>query len=63
VSEKPVCQILRISREGVQRWHWRHVAPGGHVFESAETYAFHYECVTAARMSGYEPEMKWLEAT
>ena len=56
----PVCQILRFRDDGAERWKWRHRAADGAVRESAESYAFHYECVTAARMSGYQPDLKWV---
>ena len=57
-----VCQILQVAEQGKLRWKWRHVTPDGAVTESDETYTFHYECVAAARKSGYKPDAKWLPA-
>ena len=56
----PVCQILRIRQDDTDRWKWRYRAPDGEVTESAEMFAFHYECVAAARMKGYQPDLKWV---
>lgn len=56
----PVCQILRLRHDAADRWKWLHRAPDGRVTESAETYAYYYECIAAARMSGYQPDLKWL---
>ena len=38
------------------RWKWRHVAADGRVSESKHEYELFYECVCAARESGYEPQ-------
>lgn len=59
-SHMRLCQILQFTEHGKMRWKWRHVAPEGAVTESPETYAFHYECVAAARKSGYTPKAEWL---
>jgi hypothetical protein len=56
----PVCQILRFRHDDADRWKWRYRAPDGQVTESMETFAFHYECVAAARMSGYQPDLRWV---
>jgi hypothetical protein len=41
------------------RWKWRHLAEDGSVKEeSKESYELFYECVTAARASGYQPKIK-----
>ena len=56
----PVCQILRLRQDDTDRWKWRYQAPDGVVTESAQAFAFHYECVAAARMSGYQPDLKWV---
>ena len=55
-----ICQVVRFRQEQADRWKWRYRAPDGAITESAESYAFHYECVTAARMSGYQPDLKWV---
>ena len=58
-----VCQIVRYRENESDRWKWRYRAPDGQVTESAESYAFHYECVAAARMGGYQPDLKWVAGT
>ena len=50
----PICKIHHVKHKDSFRWKWRHVAPDGDVRESAQSYALFYECVTAARASGYE---------
>ncbi len=55
-----VCQILRFRQDDTDRWKWRYRAPDGQVTESPQTYAYHYECVAAARMSGYQPDLRWV---
>ncbi len=58
----PACQIVQIAHDDTYRWKWRHVSAEGVVTESAESYAFHYQCAAAARHRGYRPDMKWLPA-
>lgn len=55
-----VCQIVRFRQDDADCWKWRYRTPDGQVTESAETFAFHYECVAAARMSGYQPDLRWV---
>ena len=50
----PICKIHHVKHKDSFRWKWRHVAPDGGVRESERSYALYYECVTAARASGYE---------
>jgi hypothetical protein len=54
----PNCKIHPVKHKDSFRWKWRHVASDGDVRESSETYALFYECVTAARESGYEPQLR-----
>lgn len=42
------------------RWKWRHVHADGRVSESKQEYQLFYECMSAARESGYEPVVKIL---
>lgn len=56
----PNCQIFQVAEQGGVRWKWSRVTLDGAVEQSAESYAFHYQCAAAARNSGYRPEMKWL---
>ena len=54
VCMKP-CEIFHVQRARSFRWKWRHVHHDGRVSESNEEYELYYECVSAARESGYEP--------
>jgi hypothetical protein len=49
------CEIYPIPYRSSFRWKWRRTTPAGSVEESAESYALYYECVLAARNSGYQP--------
>jgi len=53
-----ICEIRHVKHKGSFRWKWRHVGADGKVRESAESYSLYYECVVAARASGYEPQLK-----
>ena len=54
----PTCKILHVKHEDSFRCKWRVVAADGDVKESAQSYALFYECVVAARQSGYHPALK-----
>ena len=54
----PICKIHPVKHKDSFRWKWRHIAPDGRVRESETSYALYYECVMAARASGYEPQVK-----
>jgi hypothetical protein len=54
----PVCKILHVKHKDSFRWKWRYVKADGGVQESARSYALYYECVIAARASGYQPLLK-----
>jgi hypothetical protein len=49
------CEIFHVPYKQSFRWKWRHVADDGSVKESKESYELFYECVCAARQSGYQP--------
>ena len=51
------CEIFYAAHEQAG-WKWRHIHEDGRVKESKETYALYYECVCAARASGYEPPIR-----
>jgi hypothetical protein len=51
------CDIRHVDHEGSYRWKWRHVAADGTVKESPQSYSLFYECMVAARESGYEPRL------
>jgi hypothetical protein len=52
------CDIRHVKHKSSFQWKWRHVGTDGKIHESAETYPLFYECVLAARASGYEPQLK-----
>jgi hypothetical protein len=52
------CEIFHVPFKSSFRWKWRAVAENGSVEESQETYELFYECVCAARRSGYQPQIK-----
>jgi hypothetical protein len=52
------CEIKHVKHADSFRWRWLHRRADGTVAESTATYALFYECVMAARASGYEPELK-----
>jgi hypothetical protein len=54
----PICKIHPVKHKGSYRWKWRGVASDGAIRESEQSYALFYECVTAARASGFEPQLK-----
>lgn len=54
----PSCEIVHLTRERALRWKWRHVDPDGRVKESKQDYPLYYDCVVAARESGYQPKIK-----
>ena len=54
----PTCKIHPVTHQGSFRWKWRHVANDGAVRESSKTYQLFYDCVLAARASGFEPQLK-----
>jgi hypothetical protein len=53
-----ICEIYPVKHAKSFQWKWRHVAEDGRVRESHEQYALYYECMSAARASGYEPQLK-----
>jgi hypothetical protein len=54
----PICKIHPVKHKDSFRWKWRLVAADGGVRESETSYALYYECVIAARESGYAPQVK-----
>ena len=51
------CDIHHVKHRDAFRWKWRYVAADGTVKESPQSYSLFYECVVAARQSGYEPRL------
>lgn len=52
------CDIHHVPNKDSFRWKWVHKRADGTVEESSESYDLFYECVIAARESGYEPQLK-----
>ena len=53
------CEIFHIPYNTTYRWKWRAVDEDGESREeSQESYELFYECVVAARASGYQPKIK-----
>jgi hypothetical protein len=52
------CHIHHVKHKDTFRWKWRYVRSDGRIQESAKSYPLYYECVMAARASGYEPQLK-----
>jgi hypothetical protein len=58
----PLCEVIYVKSTTGNGWKWRPVAldlePGAKASE--KTYQLFYECVSAARASGYTPNQKCL---
>lgn len=52
------CEIFHVPHDRSFRWKWRAVGADGRVSESEESYELFYDCVCAARASGYKPQMQ-----
>ena len=57
-TESKQCEIFHVPFKNSFRWKWRATAEDGSVDESKESYELFYECVCAARASGYQPQIK-----
>ena len=56
----PFCKIVYVTHRGQAGWRWQGVSRQGAPQASDKTYPLFYECVVAARASGYAltPELK-----
>lgn len=54
------CEVIAVKNGNSFRWTWRHVAGDGRVRTSEQAYELYYECISAARSSGYQPNVKCL---
>jgi hypothetical protein len=52
------CEIYHVTYKNSFRWKWRHVSEDGRIEESRQDYSLYYECVVAARSSGYQPRVR-----
>jgi hypothetical protein len=55
-----LCEIIYVRQKEGGGWKWRPIADEGAIKSSEETYGLFYECVTAARANGYNPNVKCL---
>jgi hypothetical protein len=55
-----LCEIIYTQQKEGNGWKWRAVMDDAQVKLSEKTYELFYECVTAARASGYNPKLKCL---
>jgi hypothetical protein len=53
------CEIYSVPHKHSFRWKWRPVGADGCLDACPEEYAVYFECVAAARASGYEPRSEW----
>jgi hypothetical protein len=51
----PYCKIIYVKHRGQAGWRWQGVSGQGTPQSSEQTYQLFYECVVAARASGYAP--------
>ena len=51
----PYCKIVYVKHRGQGGWRWQGVTPRGLPHASDRTYPLFYECVMAARASGFAP--------
>lgn len=49
------CKIVYVKQPGETGWRWHGTAADGTRSTSAQSYALFYECVVAARASGFTP--------
>lgn len=54
-----VCEVYRVAKKNAFWWKWRYTDPDGCTNVCAEEYAVVFECVEAARASGYEARSDW----
>ncbi len=59
MSTTQTCEIFYVKRGKASGWQWRPAGSQSRSSECADTYALFYECVVAARVSGYtSPNLK-----
>lgn len=52
------CEIYHVPYKDSFAWKWRHVDAQGRVVESGETYPLFFDCLSAARAKGFEPDLR-----
>ena len=56
----PLCEIIYVKSKQDAGWKWRPISDGTERHPSEKTYELFYDCVVAARASGYTPNLKCL---
>lgn len=59
-SAMPLCEIIYVKHQTGNGWKWRPITGRPAAEPSKETFALFYECVSAARAKGYNPNRKCL---
>jgi hypothetical protein len=54
------CEIIYVKQKDGKGWKWRSIETDEQPEVSAQTFELFYECVTDARSSGYQPNVKCL---
>jgi hypothetical protein len=52
------CEIIYIKLAGGKGWKWRALVAEGEPKVSEQTFDLFYDCVAAARLKGYQPNVK-----
>jgi predicted transcriptional regulator len=55
----PYWEIFIVSHRRSVGWRWRLHGANGQVSESVKEYAGYFDCVSAARASGYRTRAEW----
>lgn len=56
----PLCEIIFVRHETGNGWKWCPISAGQDRLPCKETFALFYDCVTAARAQGYNPNQRCL---
>jgi hypothetical protein len=56
----PLCEVIYVKHESGNGWKWRPIVAEREAKPSEKTYPLFYDCVSAARASGYTPNKKCL---
>jgi hypothetical protein len=56
----PLCELIYVTHKTGNGWKWRPIVAERDAKPSEKTYPLFYDCVSAARASGYTPNRKCL---
>jgi hypothetical protein len=56
----PLCEVIYVKHKTGNGWKWRPIAAKRDAKPSEKTYSLFYDCVSAARASGYSLNRKCL---